>query len=171
MAAYDITLAATGPEDDDTTDDSSSGPANFFDNEKSTSGYFEETKLNMIDMDDPYHDSQDEFRMGLSVDTRQEDSTQPTVIAVSTVQRRIRMMKNVLRAMAAFKEVASRGHVIYALRAEGCELSPYATLMIAHALKDNTYVTDIFLGNNDTLLSTPDACLCMADLLQHNNIR
>jgi hypothetical protein len=50
-------------------------------------------------------------------------------------------------------------------------VSPYATLMISHALKDNIYITDLFLGNNSSLLSTPDACLCLADLVQRNNIR
>ena len=59
MAAYNITLASSGTEDDDTTDDSSSGPSNFFDNKRSSSGYVEESKLHLVDMDDPLHDNEE----------------------------------------------------------------------------------------------------------------
>jgi hypothetical protein len=68
--------------------------------------------------------------MGLSVEQEQSlgqnDSTlqqrQAETARVSKVRRRFNKIRNVFAALSAFKEVAPRGHVMYALRAEGCEL-------------------------------------------------
>lgn len=58
--------------------------------------------------------------MGLSVED--ESTVQQAQAVVSPLQRRISLVRNVFAALAAFKEVAPRGHVMYSLRAEGCDL-------------------------------------------------
>lgn len=78
-----------------------------------------------------------------------------------------------LTAVAAFASFARRGQWMRCLKLENCALSSASALIISHALRDNTYITDVYLGQNKELMSNPDSAKCFADLLSTsgNSIR
>jgi hypothetical protein len=97
-----------------------------------------------------------------------------------------------LMAYFAFRQRCSRGHSLSSLRLEDCGFrfpfpsspslslsfrdalslfSDAAALMLVHAVQDNYHLTDLYLSQNPSLLSTPLACQEMSALVQDGHVR